>query len=84
MILIATGNPTAKADGFGEGIELRIPSGTRESVTLDLTLHQCVRLEQQLRQATAEFYKAQRANADWRSENVLDFAAHRARVRASA
>jgi hypothetical protein len=51
MLIIATGDPTAKLDEFGEAIELRIPTGKRESVTVDLTVNQCLILEQLLRRA---------------------------------
>jgi hypothetical protein len=73
MLLIATGNPTAKLDEFGEAIELRIPSGRRESVTVDLTPNQCLLLQQQLQRAGIDFFKARKASADWRAENVIAF-----------
>lgn len=73
MLLIATGNPSAKLDDLGEAIELRIPSGKRESVTLELTLNQCIRLRYDLQAATEQFFDARKAEQDWRAENVLAF-----------
>jgi hypothetical protein len=73
MLLIATGNPSAKLDESGEAIQLRIPSGKRESVTLELTLNQCIRLRYDLQLATEQFFEARKAAADWRAENVIAF-----------
>lgn len=73
MILIATGQPRAKLDEEGEAIELRIPSGSRESVTLDLTPNQAMMLEQQLKRCVIEFMQASRARANATAANVLAF-----------
>ena len=79
MILIATGQPTAKADEAREPITLRIPSGDRECVKVDLTLNQCFMLEQRLRRAAIKMLEASREATEWRANNVLAFPFDRAR-----
>ena len=73
MQLIATGQPRAKLDEFGETIELRVPTGDRERLIIDLTPNQAMLLGQYIEREVIAFFKTRKAHADWRAENVIAF-----------
>jgi hypothetical protein len=73
MQVIATGQPRAKLDEWGDTIELRVPTGNRERLIIDLTPNQAMALQHFLEREMCAFWKAQKAAKDWRTENVIAF-----------
>lgn len=73
MLMIATDQPTAKADETGDTVTFTIPSGNGESVVFDLSPHQALRLAHTLNREVAQMMRNQRARDDWQEENVIHF-----------